>query len=364
MGGSNTVASVQIPIDMGKEIWQWNAFETPFVSMVMKFNTQPKPITYGRHLEDQRLPRWVTYTGSDETAGSEATTLTAGVTGWDRLNVYDLLFNPRTEEMMLVTTVAANTVVVRGASIGSHTLPMKTNDTLLRFSSQKDEGGVARDVMSTLKAAKYWYAGIWRHATELTIDTEATEMYGGAGEKGQNERLYQRKRAAWEQKVEIAQHAIFGGGGGDHQGNTSPTAGYGHQFSGGLMGQISTNIWNVNGSLKWDNLKSWARGVLHYIPKDRKAMLLTSAKVIDIITSYGNDSIRINPKQNYWGWEFDEVRIGGRTIALVEESVLNEDAKLEGMGVLGTPAHAAWHPVSGNNVNLGTKLHKNIKTQL
>ena len=364
MGGTPVVASVQVPINMGKEIWQWNKMETPFVSMVMKFNRQPMPITYGRHLEDKKLPNWVTYTGSTETAGSEeASAFSAGeITNWDRLNVYDLVFNPRSEEVFLFKTVSDTASVIRGGSIGSHTAPLFAGDTLLRFSSQKDEGGVARDAMSTLKEAKYWYAGIWRHATELTLDTQATEMYGGPGAKGRDERKYQKKRTAWEQKKEISQHAILGTIGGDFATAITPTAGFGHMFSPGLMGLIQTNIWNCNGSLKWDDLKAWMRTILHYIPKEHNPMLITSAKVIDIITSYGNDMIQITPKQSYWGWEFDTVRIGGRTVALVEESILNEDAKLEGYGFLGTPAHAAWHPVVGNSVNLDTKLHENIKT--
>ncbi len=349
------VASVQIPINMGPTLWKWYPEKYKFLSMLQKINRKPKPITEGRHLEKRRLPNWVEYIGADETAGSEeGTAFTSGeIAKWDRLNIWDMLFNPRTEECMIVdSTVAAALPILRGSSIGSLTQPLKKGDVLLRYSSQKEEGGEARDAMSVLKEAKYWYAGTWRHSCEVTKDTEATVMYGEP-----NQRLADRKEMYGEHKQEMAQHIFFNGNGGDYSSGTGST--YGHKMCNGMNGLINTHIWNCNGSLKWDDLKAFLRGPLKYA--QGPLMMMTSAKIIDIITSYGNDSVRITPNQKYWGWEFDTIKIGNKQIPLVHEEMFDEDPHLEGMAYIASPKHCAWHPVSGNSVNLDTQLYKDIK---
>lgn len=363
MGGSNTVASVQVPIYMlGDKIWQWHKEKFPFSSITMKAHRDPAPKSSGYHLEDKEFPHWLTYNGSDETAGSEETSaFSAGeIVGWDRLNKYDLVFNPRSEEVMLFTTTISDTAtIIRGGSIGSTTRPLLKGDTLLRYSSMKEEGGSARDAMSTIKERKGWYAQIFRHSTELTLDTEATEMYGGSGAGGKNERLYQRRKWAYEHKREIAQSQILNGIGGDYASATSTT--YGHQKSWGLMGLIQTHIWNCNGSLKWDALKGFLMSIKQY--NDGPVMLMTSQKGIDIITSYGNDFVRITPNQKYWGWEFDEVHVGGGKVALVHEPLLDEDSHLAGMGFIGSPTRVYWHPHIGNGINLDTQMKADIKKE-
>ena len=350
------VASVQIPINMGPTLWKWYPEKYKFLSMLQKLNRLPMPITEGRHLEKRRMPNFIQYIGADETAGSEeATAFASGeISKWDRLNIWDMLFNPRTEESMIVdSTVAAALPICRGSSIGSITAPLKHGDVLLRYSSQKEEGGEARDAMSVLKEAKYWYAGTWRHSCEVTLDTEATEMY-----VNKSQRLEDRADAAQQHKQEMAQHIFLNGNGGDYSANTSTT--YGHKMCNGMMGLINTHIWNCRGSLRWDDLKAFLRGPLKYA--QGPLMIMTSAKIIDIITSYGNDYVQITPAQKYWGWEYEGVKIGGKTLPLVHEEMFDEDPHLEGMAFIASPKHCAWHPVSGNSKNLDTMLHKNIRT--
>lgn len=362
IGGSNVVASVQQPIIMGDRVWQWDWQDYPTVSIIQKLSRDPIAATHSYHLEDKPLPHWVQWTGADESAGSESADFSSKITGWDRLNVYDCLFNPRTEEivMMTVITNVSTLTAIRGDSVGSHTKPMLKGDPLFRFTSQKEEGGTAREAMSTIKERIEWYAGIWRHSTELTYDTAATEMYGGAGAQGRNERLYQRLRARTEHKREMSQHFFLGPGLKDVATSTSVT--YGHKLSRGLLGFIQTHYWNVNGKkLTWNDLKAWMQGPLTYIKGD--AMLVTSQKIIDIITDYGNSAVRITPNQKFWGWEFDELHVGARKIALVREAWMDENPHLAGMAFLISPANAKWHPVIGNSLNLDTKLHKNIKSE-
>lgn len=361
IGGSNTVSSYQFPVVMGKQIWQWSKGKYPFSSMVIKFNSVPIPQMSGHHLEDKPMSDWAMWTGADETAGSEATTVDSKITNWDRMNVKDLWINTRTEEVFYMSEVSASDALtaVRGGSIGSHTAPMKNGDVLMRVSNQNAEGSEARDSMATVKERVSWSMGLFRDAVEMTTETAATEFYGGAGAGGRSEEAYQLVKLEDFHKKQLNNHCIFGPIGGDYATNLSAT--YGHRIADGMFGLIKTNLWNCNGSLTWDQLKGFVMGIQHYAKGP--LMLLTSSKVIDIITSYGNDYIQITPNQNWWGWEFDELRIGGVKIALHREELFDMDPYFSGMGVIASPKHVVWHPFSGNGINQSTKLVRNIKKE-
>jgi hypothetical protein len=360
LGGSYPVYANQIPVMMGDTIWQWHKDEFPFLSMIQKINRKPMPGWTGYHLEDQRLPRWVKYTGADETAGSEAETLTGAITGWNRLTVYDLLFNTRTTETMMVTTAGtANPIVVRGDLIGSIVAPMKNGDYLLKYSNQFPEGATAPLASWTLKNRIPWYAGTWEHSAEATWEVQAIEMYGPSGAGGKDELLYQTAKKQHEHKECMNFHLFLGSTtGGDFTSALSST--YGHPISMGLMGNTTTFIKNMNGNMTWDALKNFCQGPLHYMAAGATPLLVTSQKVIDIITSYGGNAVRITPDQKIWGWQFDGIKVGTKTLYLSHEKWLDENSELEGMGFLAAPQHWDWHPVVGNKMNLDTKLYTDV----
>ena len=254
-------------------------------------------------LEDEANPESVTTT---TTASSGNLT----IAGYAVLREDDLIHNPATGEVMLVTATPSGTTVAVTRGWGATTgTAIASGQTLWVIGSAREEGDDSRDLLSRLADAESNYTQIFRDPYEVTNTANASKMYGG------NDLAYQRKKFGIEHLRQIERAFLFG--------TKAETAGATHKqrSTAGCVELITTNVTNVGGGgLTETKFEEWLRTVFRYGSDTR--WLMASPRLISVINLWAQGKLQMVPSDKTFGISVKKYLSGHGTLNIVNHKQL------------------------------------------
>ena len=340
------------PLEYGNKIHMWWTDIWPTASIVQRINTKPIDVPVWYHFEEDELPYFAT---ADAAAAYDATTLTGAFANhYTRFIQNDIWMNIRTRERMLINgTPAANMVVVRGwgAVPGQAIL---SGDRFVKVGYAAKENGSAPDTVTSLPVKYTFRMQDFRHSIKMSYRLRSTRM-----QVIPDELKRQRQKKRFEHMRDIRMSFFFG-----PLNQTQASTGE-HTATQGIMDAFTTNTWNVGGALTQPDLFNYIGAKIAPWNRDKVIILATSAHVINIINQWAMEKIQVpaNAKIKQWGIDIDHLlMIGGRRVALVEETEFNNDPDMRGFGFIVSPRNHFWRPFKGNGYSFTTKLYRDIET--
>jgi hypothetical protein len=371
-GGTTGPLAGLLPLVYGDKIWKWWIDRFPTASIVMKVGTVPTPSPLFSHPEQDEVPYFLNTAAAITAASTDFGTGTSSA--WNaqvaRIVAGNVYMNTTTNERVLVlggaTTgtvpTATNITVQRGwgaipaqaAAVGEKWILVGTNF---------GEGDVAPPSLTTQEVLSSFRIADFRDAVDITDRARGTEYMV---EKDLWKREVAMKR--FKQMRDIKLSYFFGGGGritGATAAITNVTSVGELTGVTGLIDHVTTNVWDLNGNIltQPDLFDFIGSGIAPNNP-ERVLTMSTSAHVINIVNQWALDRTSVNAESPIKGWgvDLDHVLVmGGRKVALVEETEFNNDPKLRGMAFIGAPqTFSKWRPFKGNGVNGETTFYDDI----
>ncbi|MBU0959764.1 MAG: hypothetical protein KKB31_07495 [Nanoarchaeota archaeon] len=359
-GAGKAISSDGVPLNVAEEMAKWWEHEHPTASLVQRIRKVPTPQETFSHLEDKEVPDWGTYDGLDESSVSNLLFLTAALGGkadYLRLQFNDQLYNPRAGDWRIVWNNSDGNVTGLQTGATVYIKPMgtagalwKRGDRYIRYSNAFPEGNIAGKSIHTKKDKITGKVQTIRTSSELTYPVAATPMLG---EK--NERTYQMAKMRRLHKRFVSR-PLFLGPVAEEISDT--VTDWGHKTSGGLMGTINSHKWLLDGKLYFDDLASFLTSPMYWCGED--CILATSQRVINIITGWGQSSVRISQNEKMWGRNVTALLINGKRLGLFHEKLFDEDPILSRKAVFLDPKNVLYRPHVGNGINFDTAVHMNI----
>jgi len=350
-----TLAALK-PREYGDSIWKFSKDKYPTASIVQKVATKSVGSSVFSRFDQQELPYHAT---EDVLAAAGDATITF-TNHYTRFTLYDVWVNTRTREAVRVnSTVAAAMPVTRGwgDTVAQACL---ANDVWVKSVPNFPESSTAPAALSTLEEQHTFYCACFEHSAELTWRMAKTRM---EIEPDTRKRLIEQ---AGEIHTGCLKRSYILGGMGATTAATGETTGVK-----GLLEHIQTNTWKPqNGGLTRPDLFGWAAEQVGPWCPEKNMIFATSAMVINIINQWVFDKMVVNADSpvKQWGVDVDSLLLmGGRKVALVEESWLNDSPETQGWGFLipapGTRTGSRWRTFDGNGLTGSTKLYRNVKTE-
>lgn len=345
----STILADTIPVAMGKRLWHLDEVRWPTMSALMQIRREPTDNVTFKHLEDEKIPDWVTVTAAD---GGTTSVPDITVSDYTRLLIDDILYNPRTGRRVSVDT--APTTATSCTTIGTIVTANAVGDKLLIIGVARETGADARTAISTKKVLKTFYTQWFRHTSAVTWDEADVKQYAVA-----KDRLYQIDQVTRRHKEEISYSFFFGVSDNDIAGTT-----YAQRTSGGMDEWITSNVWTVpDGHMSRPGLFDFAGELLQYNKDASQLMMACSFRTINIISGWGLDVLQTSLEDNgkVFGIQFPGIQLGGKKLMFVHEPVMDEEPNLQGTAYIYDIGKCLYRPFVGNE-NRDTKLYPNIKT--
>lgn len=371
-GASTAANTALLPLVYGNKIHKWWIDRYPTASIVMKVGTVPTPSPLFSHFEQDEVPYFLTANAAGTAAATDFGTSGNSVWGaqFTRFVNGFVYMNVRTLERILVggptTTSTAPTAAAINVVRGWGAYPaaaIVAGDKFVLVSTNYTEGTDAPPSISTQEAQYSFRIADFRDAVDLTDRAIGTEWMV---EKDLWKREMQMKRHKHMRDIKLSY--FFGGAGRSTALSISGTAGIAAlgETTGvtGLIDHITSNIWDLNGNIvtQPDLFDFIGSGIAPW-NTEKNLIMATSAHVINIVNQWALDKIvPTSQDMKTWGVNIDHlVLMGGRRVALVEETEFNNDPTLRGMAFIGAPQkYSKWRPFKGNNINGETTFFPDI----
>lgn len=333
------------PFELGNKIWMNKPQRHELLSWVMAGGGGVEPTAnhlFG-HQERAANPNWVRYIGTTETA-SQGTSSLGIEDATLRLTAGSRLFNPRTTEVMRVTTIGTTlnqvTTMERNYGRGQSTDYLVNGDLLLMIPPNFAQGFTVGDGMTGGRVYKQFTTGIVDYPISLT-DTEAAEkQIGGDPWTEQLDLKWMQATAQMQSEM------LFGA---EKQDNTGTTPVH---VTKGLLDWIETNVFVVGGALtRMDLFDIIMETAMH--SKDG-FILATSKPMIYAINNWAGQWIRYEQSTDFDGWRIRMLKTWDDEYPLVEVDCLNEHPDLWGYIFLIPTGNIKYRPLVGNQ-NLDVK---------
>ena len=322
-GTGNLPATHELPVDMWSKRMSAMAALTPLTVILSKLS-QDKAHNFRVDLiEEFDMPTTVDIATTEAAAG-----VTIYVTAYGTSLVKDtLLFNPRTEDLRLVSsTPSANTVTVVISQGGTTSAIWKAGDTVFvllpalaeddenfREASVKDE-----NVYNYIQLCKLQFS-ITRLANKMTTH------FGGPGSK--RAQLKKQKYREFRTKGELLK--MFGGRASSGTGSSTK------YFSGGLMHFLNngTLYKDFNGMFTETGYDNYLGDYIDQNPDATNVVHACAPNVIRLINYMCKDKIRISPNTRKYGLNISSYIGGPMQVDLVPLPLL-KDSVTRGWGWL------------------------------
>jgi hypothetical protein len=187
-------------VDMSDTISKIHPDLTKFITLLMKMRKESGANMEFKHLEDDWAPN---STSSTADLTNETTINVTTGTG-KQYAADDLMINPTTGEVMLVTAVATDALTVTRGYGSVAVADILTTDVLYRFANSAIEGGSIREAVATAATPVSNYCQDFQHTTKLTDIDAATKAYI------KNPRAYGQAMAMQRHKLELNASFWFG----------------------------------------------------------------------------------------------------------------------------------------------------------
>lgn len=199
--GTSNILSNRIVVDMSDKITLLKPKEYPLNVMVRKLGKMPCHNYKVEWMEDSLLGMW---TAINNGAGYLVGDTSIVVDDGSIIAVNDIIKNVTTDEQMLVTAVATNTLTVTRGYGETAAAAMADNEKILVVGNANMQGGIANNEKNHQPTNVYNYTQIFRDPFSVTNTLEATKLYG----KNELARLQAHKAIEHAQHIEHS--FIFG----------------------------------------------------------------------------------------------------------------------------------------------------------
>lgn len=283
--GTGLILAASRKVDMADKIALLEPDAAP-LTVILKRTKKRKAINPKfSWLEDELRPRWDAINYS---TGYTTSTTSLAVDNGSYFKAYDLVRDCTTGEVIRVTSVSTNTLVVQRAFGETAAGAIADGDELLILGNAMEEGADAPTAKSTKKVEVYNYTQIFRTPLGLTGTEKESEIYGG------NDLSYQRKKAGIEHLVNIEEAFLFGERKEDTSTGTHP-----QRATRGALTTISTNTTDAGNTLTEAEFNTFIESVFRYGKK--KKLLLACSKILSAVDSWGRAALKVVPRDKVYG---------------------------------------------------------------
>ena len=256
------------------------------------------------------------------TAAYLSTDTTVVVSDGAVVGKYDLIYVPRTGEIMRASSVSTNSLTVVRGQAGTTAAALLAGDELVMLNSSYAENAVSGDIRFKNTTFDYNYTQIAREPYGNSRTEQGTKKYGidNSYEK--------KKKMALIDMLRKNNGTMWVGGRSIDSTNKFRT-------TGGVLSFIdSTNVYDVNNNLTQAEFEYWIRKyALAY--NNTKKTLFASSKLIEKINSWASDKVIYNSNAavSKFGLSVKTYSTAWGDLDIVYESYFDEVASLNGYGV-------------------------------
>lgn len=250
----------------------------------------------------------------------------------------DLVLAEATGEVMLCTSVVANTInVVRGVGggVAAATASVADNANLMNIGPAIGEGQASRVAVQSLPTRGTSYTQIFRESVELSGTAANTATHGG------DQRAHQRMKKFRQQQQSIERAFIYGSAGeaaADADGKIVRT-------TGGLLNAITTHVDDIAGNLTFNRLMQFFEMAFQYGSSEK--ILFAGLSLETKIHQLFDSKLRVEPMNSEVGIQIARIKGPGGVLNLVGARGLTGDYANHGIVV--DPLEAAVRPLQGND---------------
>jgi len=253
-------------------------------------------------IEDDYMQQWVT-TAAQTNANASSTTIT--LSDGTPVVVGDLLLVPSgsssNHEMVRVTAKPSDNVCTVVRNVGATGLLTITSGAGLLILGQAHEEGAGAPVAKiTTPSTSTNYTQIFKKSINITRTDANSLHYADQGD----ERRRLVEKAAKEFKIHKNFQYLWGK---PSESLTGGANGNPIRTTGGIDHFISTNRYDVSGTLTKKGMETFARMAFRY---HSKAILLASPMVISAIHEWGNSFMQMSPAETKFGVNIRRITTG------------------------------------------------------
>lgn len=256
------------------------------------------------------------------TAAALSTDVTVYVTDGAIVGKYDLIYVPRTGEIMRASSVSSNTLTVTRGQAGTTAAALLASDEVVMLNSSYAENAVSGDIRFKNTSFDYNYTQIAREPYGNSRTEQGTKKYG-------IDNSYDRKKKmALIDMLRKNNGTMWVGGRSIDSTNKFRT-------TGGVLSFIdSANVYDVNNNLTQAEFEYWMRKyALAY--NNTKKTLFASSKLIEKINSWASDKVVYNSNAavTKFGLSVKTYTTAWGDLDVVYEPYFDEVSSLNGYGV-------------------------------
>lgn len=262
--GTPSVQSAQRIVDMDDTIHLLEPDANPLTVLTTAMgNSQVAENPEFSWLEDALAARTVTADGTGIADGS-TTSMSVATNDGKKLGKFDLLKNPATGEIMRITSVTTDALVLTRAFGTTAGAAVAASQVLLVIGNAYAENSASGTSLATQTVKKTNYTQIFRTPFSFSNTLEASKLYGGDYKSNQT------KKKGIEHQVKIEEQFLFG----EPKEDTTNVV----RATGGLTYWVTSNVKTINGGLTYADIVDFAQQVSRY--GDQSQRLLLAAPVI------------------------------------------------------------------------------------
>lgn len=282
--GTGNVSQANRKVDIKDRVLELQPNTTPFVVLADKL---PKKVAVNPQFswfEEDLEPR---YSATSGTVTNVATSVpvTAGQGAW--FAQHDLVFVPRTGEMIRVVSVATDTLTVVRA-VGSTGTAMNSGEELLITGSAQPEGDTSKPARSGVPAQVTNYTQIFREPWESTETWRASDTFAGPDDW---QRLTKHKGIEHRKEIE---YAFLVGRPSEDLSGSQP-----RRSTGGARHFIVTNVTDAGGTMTEATWWSALRPIFRFGSQEK--LILGAAKPVQVVNQYALNKIQIHQGESTYG---------------------------------------------------------------
>lgn len=338
------ILSNKLVVDMSNDIALLNPSETPFTVFIKQSKSKIRTITNPKFewLEDDLGARW---DAINKGAGYLSTDTALDVDNGQYFTIGDTIKVPRTGEVMLVTDIATNTLTVtRGFGVTA-AAALVDNDPIVIIGNANVEGGLSRDINTTLEIPKFNYTQIFKTTFGVTNTQDATKTYGT------KDLAYQTKKKGIEHMIDMERAFLFG-----EKKNTTSN-GKPLRATGGLDSFLTSNRYDAGGALTQAEFdqnfceKIFAKG-------SKEKLFMASMRLMSVINGWSLGKLQTKMGESTYGLAITEYVTPFGKLHMVMNPLL-EGTIYGGYGFALDVDNISYAPLPGRDTKLETNIQAN-----
>jgi hypothetical protein len=260
------------------------------------------------------------------------------------------------EEIVLVTTVAGNTLTVTRAIGGSggDTLGATASLRIIGSAFLEDDGVGAQRY--TAKSNKVSYCQIFKWAVKITNTMEATEQFASPD----GERAYQLAKGMVRHRSEIEAAGLWGRG---SESLSEPSSRWTTQ---GFKPSLSSNITDASTTLTLIKLNDFSESAFRYGNPEKKKLVIAAPKFISAMNYFSQNKLLTKVGDKVFGVQIKEVIVGHGTYMLANNFRMYDNSGATGIGDFRDEAYSIdltgvkMRYLAGNGKSMDTKLYSDV----